>query len=66
MGAMTYIGNGPNFIVRSIAESRGIKMPGFGGYLRYSGPIFVAVFLLVTLYFLERNDCRLSALACRL
>ena len=51
MGAMTYIGNGPNFMVRSIAESRGIKMPGFGGYMLYSGPILIPVFLLVTLVF---------------
>jgi|SRR5262245_13112585 len=51
MGAMTYIGNGPNFMVRSIAESRGIKMPGFGGYMLYSGAILIPVFLLVTLVF---------------
>jgi Na+/H+ antiporter NhaD/arsenite permease-like protein len=51
MGAMTYIGNGPNFMVRSIAESRGIKMPGFGGYMLYSGAILIPVFLLVTLMF---------------
>src|SRR5262249_42963123 len=51
MGAMTYIGNGPNFMVRSIAESRGIKMPGFAGYLLYSGPILIPVFLVVTLVF---------------
>jgi len=51
MGALTYIGNGPNFMVRSIAESRGIKMPGFGGYMLYSGAILIPVFLLVTLVF---------------
>ena len=33
MGAMTYIGNGPNFLVKSIAEHRGVKMPGFFGYI---------------------------------
>ena len=40
---MTYIGNGPNFMVRAIAESSGIKMPSFFGYMIYSvlvlGPI---------------------------
>jgi Na+/H+ antiporter NhaD/arsenite permease-like protein len=51
MGANSYIGNGPNFMVRSIAESRGIKMPGFGGYMLYSGAILIPVFVLVTLLF---------------
>ncbi|MEO0532058.1 MAG: sodium:proton antiporter [Planctomycetota bacterium] len=36
MGAMTYIGNGPNFMVRAIAESAGVKMPSFFGYMVYS------------------------------
>ena len=39
MGAMTYIGNAPNFMVRSICEERGIKMPSFIGYLLWSGAI---------------------------
>jgi Na+/H+ antiporter NhaD/arsenite permease-like protein len=51
MGANSYIGNGPNFMVRSIAESRGIKMPSFGGYMLYSGTILIPVFVLVTLLF---------------
>jgi Na+/H+ antiporter NhaD/arsenite permease-like protein len=51
MGANSYIGNGPNFMVRSIAESRGIKMPSFGGYMLYSGAILIPVFLIVTLVF---------------
>ncbi|MEO8070259.1 MAG: sodium:proton antiporter [Acidobacteriota bacterium] len=51
MGANTYIGNGPNFMVRSIAESRGVRMPHFGGYMLYSGAILIPVFLLVTLVF---------------
>src|SRR5262245_1446935 len=51
MGANSYIANGPNFMVRSIAESRGIKMPGFGGYMLYSGAILIPVFLLITLIF---------------
>ena len=51
MGGLTYIGNGPNFMVRSIAESRGIKMPSFGRYMLYSGAILIPVFVLVTLLF---------------
>jgi len=52
MGANTYIGNGPNFMVRSIAESHGVKMPSFGGYMLYSGGILLPVFVIVTLIFL--------------
>jgi Na+/H+ antiporter NhaD/arsenite permease-like protein len=53
MGAMTYIGNGPNFMVKSIAEQAGVRMPSFFGYLfRFSIPILVPVFILVTLVFL--------------
>ena len=51
MGAMTYIGNGPNFMVKAIAEGSGIKMPSFFGYLMYSSIILLPVFLLVTLIF---------------
>ncbi len=52
MGAMTYIGNAPNFMVKSIAEESGIEMPSFFGYLfKYSLPILVPIFLLVTLVF---------------
>jgi Na+/H+ antiporter NhaD/arsenite permease-like protein len=51
MGANTYIGNGPNFMVRSIAEQRGVKMPSFGGYMLYSGAVLVPVFVVVTLVF---------------
>jgi Na+/H+ antiporter NhaD/arsenite permease-like protein len=47
-GAMTYIGNAPNFMVRSIAEERGIKMPSFFGYLLYSVVILLPVFALIT------------------
>lgn len=36
MGAMTYIGNGPNFMTKAVADSRGVKMPSFGGYLGWS------------------------------
>lgn len=51
MGANSYIGNGPNFMVRSIAEARGVPMPSFGGYLVYSTAVLVPVFVLVTLVF---------------
>lgn len=54
MGAMTYIGNGPNFMVKAIAEQSGVKMPSFFGYvIRYSGPILVPVFILATFLFLS-------------
>lgn len=53
MGAMTYIGNGPNFMVKAIAEQSGVRMPSFFGYLvKYSLPILVPVFIVVTILFL--------------
>ena len=52
MGSMTYIGNAPNFMVRSIAEQFGIKMPSFGGYMIYSISILQPVFLVMALIFL--------------
>jgi Na+/H+ antiporter NhaD/arsenite permease-like protein len=53
MGANTYIGNAPNFMVKSIAEESGIKMPSFFGYMfKYSIPILVPVFFIITLIFL--------------
>jgi Na+/H+ antiporter NhaD/arsenite permease-like protein len=51
MGANSYIGNGPNFMVRSIAEERGVAMPSFGGYMLYSGAILLPLFAVVTLVF---------------
>jgi Na+/H+ antiporter NhaD/arsenite permease-like protein len=51
MGANTYIGNGPNFMVRSIAEQRGVRMPSFGGYMLYSACVLIPVFAAVTLVF---------------
>lgn len=47
MGAMTYIGNGPNFMVRSIAEKSGVAMPSFFGYMVYSCLILVPLFFLM-------------------
>ncbi|MCZ6654557.1 MAG: sodium:proton antiporter, partial [Planctomycetota bacterium] len=48
MGANTYIGNGPNFMVKSIAEQSGIKMPSFFGYMLYSTCILIPIFVIVT------------------
>jgi len=51
MGANTYIGNAPNFMVRSICEERGIKMPSFIGYMLWSGAILLPLFGLITWVF---------------
>jgi Na+/H+ antiporter NhaD/arsenite permease-like protein len=48
MGANTYIGNGPNFMVKSIAEQSGVKMPSFFGYMLYSILILAPIFILMT------------------
>ena len=51
MGANTYIGNAPNFMVKAIAEERGIKMPSFFGYMAWSIAFLIPCFLLVTWVF---------------
>jgi Na+/H+ antiporter NhaD/arsenite permease-like protein len=52
MGAMTYIGNAPNFMVKAIAEETGVPMPSFFGFLiKWSVPILIPIFVLVTLVF---------------
>ena len=51
MGANTYIGNAPNFMVKAIAEEAGVTMPSFFGYMAYSGAILLPLFVLVTLIF---------------
>ena len=52
MGANSYIGNAPNFMVKSIAEESGIAMPSFFGYMiKYSIPILIPVFIMITLLF---------------
>jgi Na+/H+ antiporter NhaD/arsenite permease-like protein len=51
MGANSYIGNAPNFMVKSIAEEAKIAMPSFGGYMLYSGAILMPLFVVVTLLF---------------
>jgi Na+/H+ antiporter NhaD/arsenite permease-like protein len=51
-GALTYIGNAPNFMVKSMAEEAGVKMPSFFGYmLKWSIPILIPLFFLVNLVF---------------
>jgi Na+/H+ antiporter NhaD/arsenite permease-like protein len=52
MGANTYIGNGPNFMVKAIAEQGGVRMPGFFGYMAYSVGILIPIFVLVSFVFL--------------
>ncbi|MCF7530276.1 sodium:proton antiporter [Neisseria lisongii] len=51
MGALTYIGNAPNFMVKAIAEQRGVKMPSFFGYMAWSFGILTPLFILHTLIF---------------
>jgi len=52
MGANTYIGNAPNFMVKSISESSGIEMPSFFGYFfKWSVPILMPLFIIVTYLF---------------
>ena len=53
MGATTYIGNGPNFMVRSIAEQAGVKMPSFFAYLAYSAVVLGPLFVVLTLVLLR-------------
>jgi hypothetical protein len=51
MGANTYIGNAPNFMVYAIARERGIKMPSFFGFMLWSGAILIPTFLLAGFIF---------------
>ena len=51
MGANTYIGNGPNFMVKAIAEQSGLRMPSFFGYMLWSGAILIPIFLVLTFAF---------------
>ena len=54
MGAMTYIGNGPNFMVKAIAEKDGVKMPSFFGYMGYSLLILLPILALMDWIFILR------------
>ncbi|CCV03936.1 Citrate transporter [Mesorhizobium metallidurans STM 2683] len=51
MGANTYIGNAPNFMVYAIARHRGVKMPGFFGYMAWSGLVLIPPFLIAGFLF---------------
>ena len=51
MGAMTYIGNAPNFMVKSIAEENKIKMPSFFGFMVWSILILIPILIVVSLLF---------------
>ena len=51
MGANTYLGNAPNFMVKAICEEQGIRMPGFFGYMAWSGLILLPLFGLLTALF---------------
>jgi Na+/H+ antiporter NhaD/arsenite permease-like protein len=53
MGAMTYIGNGPNFMVKTIAEKSDVKMPSFFGYMIYSFVVLLPILVLNTFLFLK-------------
>jgi Na+/H+ antiporter NhaD/arsenite permease-like protein len=51
MGANTYIGNAPNFMVKAIAEEAKVPMPSFLGYMAYSGAVLLPLFAVITLVF---------------
>ena len=51
MGANSYIGNAPNFMVYAIARDGGVKMPSFFGYMMWSGAVLIPAFLLATWVF---------------
>jgi len=53
LGAMTYIGNGPNFMVKAIAEKQGIRMPSFFGYMVWSFCVLLPVFAFISFLFLS-------------
>jgi Na+/H+ antiporter NhaD/arsenite permease-like protein len=55
MGANTYIGNGPNFMVKAIAEESGVRMPTFLGYMKWSVGFLIPTFILVSLIFFRGN-----------
>ncbi len=53
MGANTYIGNAPNFMVYAIAKDAGVAMPSFFGYMLWSGVVLIPVFVLATFIFFQ-------------
>ena len=52
MGALTYIGNAPNFMIYAIASERGVKMPSFFGFMVWSTAALMPVYALVTYTFI--------------
>jgi Na+/H+ antiporter NhaD/arsenite permease-like protein len=54
-GAMTYIGNGPNFMIKAIAEQEGVKMPSFFGYIfKFSIKILLPIYVVTQIIFLHK------------
>jgi Na+/H+ antiporter NhaD/arsenite permease-like protein len=53
MGANSYIGNAPNFMVYAIAKDEGVRMPSFFGYMLWSGGVLIPVFTLATFLFFK-------------
>jgi Na+/H+ antiporter NhaD/arsenite permease-like protein len=51
MGANSYIGNAPNFMVYAIARNQGVRMPSFFGYMAWSGAVLIPVFIISSLIF---------------
>jgi Na+/H+ antiporter NhaD/arsenite permease-like protein len=51
MGANTYIGNAPNFMVKSIAEENKVEMPSFFGYMAWSVAVLIPLFIILTFIF---------------
>jgi Na+/H+ antiporter NhaD/arsenite permease-like protein len=62
-GAMTYIGNGPNFMVKAIAESDGVEMPSFGGYVARYALVYLApiLALMVGIFIVETTWIRATS-----
>ena len=55
MGALTYIGNAPNFMIYAIALERGVKMPSFFGYMAWSSVVLLPVLVLITFVFVAKS-----------
>ncbi len=51
-GALTYIGNAPNFMIKAVAEDRGVTMPAFFTYLAYASVVMLPLLAIVTYLFL--------------
>ena len=51
-GALTYIGNAPNFMIKAVAEDRGVAMPSFFGYILQAGVVMVPLLAVIGVLFL--------------